>query len=92
MNKDLNRQFIKKVQVANTYVNVCSVSVIIREMQITTTVKCTISNLLHECIRMITLNTADTNVGKRNDCTVVMGYKVALTLWKTYKHSSDFYG
>lgn len=46
MDNDLNRHFIKKVQVANKYMNMFLISATIREMQITTTVKNTIQNLL----------------------------------------------
>lgn len=48
MDNDLNRQFIKKVQVANKYMNMCLISVTIREMQITMTVKNTIQNMLDQ--------------------------------------------
>lgn len=48
MDNDLNRQFIKKVQVANKYMNMCLISVTIGEMQITMTVKNTIQNTLDQ--------------------------------------------
>ena len=76
--KELNRHFSKEdIQMANKHMKRCSISLIIREVQIKTTTRYHLIQVRMAAIKKSTNNNAEEGVEKRNPLTLLVGIQTS---------------